>query len=226
MVRPISSLRLICFAALPLATAAHAQDEEPVTGVYAVARVGASINPKQKLKSDDISSSSFTDSSKFKTGLTGQIGGGYDFGMFRIEQTIGYNNDDLKLKNLDNNQVASGRTRSFSMSLAGYVDIPLHSIIVPYVGGGVGAARVEANMVRVDGTTGLGSSYSGKDWGLLWHADAGIGIQVAARTTLEVGARYSQTSRLSFAGQNFGTATSYQPTLRALSGTIGVRHVF
>ena len=93
------------------------------------------------------------------------------------------------------------------------------------------SASAEVIGVRVRGSALIRASMLAAARGELGVAeldieDAGIGIQVAARTTLEVGARYSQTSRLSFAGQNFGTATSYQPTLRALSGTIGVRHVF
>jgi opacity protein-like surface antigen len=61
---------------------------------------------------------------------------------------------------------------------------------------------------------------------MLVHADAGIGVRVAPKTTVEIGGRYAQTSRLKFDGQSDGVATTYEPTLRTLSATLGVRHVF
>lgn len=211
-------------AAMPLSSVAQAQDE-PARGIYAVARAGASVNSEQKFDVDSLPSQ-FDDKTKYKTGLTGEIGGGYDFGMFRVEQTIGYNGNSLNLKDLGTDSLpASGRTRSYNVSVSGYVDIPLHAVFVPYLGGGIGASRVDANLSRT-GANGLNSSYSGKDWGMTWHGDAGIGINVAPKTTVEVGGRYSQTSKLAFDGQDAGAATRYEPKLRTLSGTIGVRHIF
>lgn len=207
-----------------LASAAHAQTDAP-RGIYAVVRAGASINSDQKIDVERLPSQ-FDDKTKYKTGLTGEIGGGYDFGMFRIEQTIGYNSNNLDLKGIGSRDLpASGRTRSYNVSVSGYVDIPLHSVFVPYVGGGIGASRVDANLLRT-GAGGLVSQYSGKDWGMTWHGDVGIGINVAAKTTLEVGGRYSQTSKLAFDGTSSGVATRFEPTLRTLSGTVGVRHIF
>lgn len=221
----------LCFlalgvAALPFAAPASAQDE-PARGIYVVARGGASINPDQKLDVSNLpASSTFSEKTKYKTGVTGQIGGGYDFGMFRIEQTVGYTSSDLKLDDAQTGGfAASGKTKSLSMSVAGYVDIPVSTMFVPYVGGGIGGARVEANLARVT-ASGVGSSYSGKDWGMMWHADAGIGINIRPKTTLEIGGRYTQTSSLKFDGQNAGIATVYEPKLRNLSGTVGIRHIF
>lgn len=211
-------------ATASFSSAAQAQDE-PVRGIYAVARAGASVNSEQKFDIDSLPSQ-FDDKTKYKTGLTGEIGGGYDFGMFRIEQTIGYNGNNLDLKDLGTgNLPASGRTRSYTVSVSGYIDIPLHAVFVPYLGGGIGASRVDANLSRT-GANGLSSSYSGKDWGMTWHGDAGVGINVARKTTIEVGGRYSQTSKLAFNGQDAGAATRYEPKLRTLSGTVGVRHIF
>lgn len=226
MTRSIISITLLGLTALGLATPVWAQDDD--TGIYAVARVGASISPETKFGPDDLpSSATFDEKTKYKSGITGQIGGGYDFGMFRVEQTVGYTSNDLNLKDSDTGGlVGEGRTRSFTMSVAGYVDIPVHKVIVPYVGGGIGVARVDAELSRVSSATGVGSSYAGKDWGLLLHADAGIGVRVAPKTTLELGGRYSQTSKLKYAGQSGGVATSFEPKLRSLSATLGVRYLF
>jgi opacity protein-like surface antigen len=224
MTRFVFASLIVLGAAASLSSVAQAQDE-PARGIYAVARAGASVNSEQKFDVDSLPTQ-FDDKITYKTGLTGEIGGGYDFGMFRVEQTVGYNSNSLNLKDLGtDNLPASGRTRSYSVSVSGYFDIPLHAVFVPYLGGGIGASRVDANLSRT-GANGLSSSYAGKDWGMTWHGDAGIGINVAPKTTIEVGGRYSQTSKLAFDGQDAGAATRYEPKLRTLSGTIGVRHIF
>lgn len=206
-----------------LPTAAHAQDDE--RGIYAVARAGMAVDPEQKVDSADDIVSAFDDKTKYKSGFTGQIGAGYDFGMFRVEQTVGYTS--LKAKKLDEGGfTGEGRNKAFTMSVAGYIDIPLSSFIVPYVGGGVGITRVDASLARTDSLTGVASSYSGKDWGMLWHADAGLGIRVSPKVTLEIGGRYAQASSLKFDGLSAGQETVFEPKLRTLSGTLGVRYKF
>lgn len=81
-------------------------------------------------------------------------------------------------------------------------------------------------MARVDQITGTSSSYDGKDWGLLLHADAGIGIKVAPKVTVEVGGRYSWINKLKFEGQSGGAAATFEPKLSTISGTVGVRYAF
>jgi opacity protein-like surface antigen len=216
---------LACMTVIPLATAAQAQDA-PETGLYAVGRIGGSITPKQKLDFDDVSAS-FPDDAKYKTGLTGEIGAGWDFGRFRVEQTLGYAENDLNGKDLQSDGFdGDGRTRSLNLTVSGYVDIPVTARIVPYVGGGIGASRVETRLSATDASTGDVSSFDGKDWGLMWHADAGVGVRMAPKTTLEFGVRYAQTSRLKYEGVNAAIQTRYEPKLSSVSGTVGVRHVF
>ena len=225
MTRLTHGFILACMVAIPLSTAAQAQEARE-TGIYAVARVGGSITPKQKIDLNDLSAS-FPEDTKYKTGLTGQIGAGYDFGRFRVEQTLGYASNDLNAKDLRaGGLTGDGRTRSLSMTIAGYVDIPVTDRIVPYVGGGVGAARVETKLSGVNAATGDSSGFNGKDWGLMWHADAGVGVRMSPKTTLEFGARYSQTSRLKYDGLNAAIKTSYEPKLSSVSGTVGLRHLF
>jgi opacity protein-like surface antigen len=224
MTRLSFPIALIGLAGLPLlSTVAHAQDDQK--GIYAVARGGMAVNPEQKVDSASDVIDAFDNKTKYKSGITGEIGAGYSFGMFRVEQTVGYTS--LKAKNLDDNgSTGDGRNKAMSMSVGGYVDIPVSSIIVPYVGAGVGITRVDARLSQTNGTTGISSSYSGKDWGMLWHADAGVGIRVAPKVTLEVGARYSQTSGLKFDGISDGQDAVFKPKLTTLSGTMGVRYKF
>jgi opacity protein-like surface antigen len=223
MSRITSLLPLLGLIALPLATPAAAQDDVE-KGIYGVARVGGTFETKGKL---DENFGTFQDETKYNAGLTGELGAGYDFGMFRVEQTLGYS--DLKI-NRDKVEVngftADGRTKMFKVDVAGYIDIPIHPTIVPYIGGGVGAARVESRLSRVDQFTGVASRYDGKDWGLLLHADAGVGIKVAPKVTVEVGGRYTWVNQLKFEGQSNGVNTVFEPKMSTISGTVGVRYAF
>ena len=72
---------------------------------------------------------------------------------------------------------------------------------------------------------------NGRDWGLRWHADAGVGYSLSDSTTVELAGRYAQTTGLQFAARmplaNGGTvATSYKPKLTATSITVGLRQRF
>lgn len=219
-----SAFLLLGLAALPLATPAVAQSESDEKGFYATARIGGTINPDQKL---DAPGSTFEDKVKYKSGVTGEIGGGYDFGMFRLEQTIGYTTTSLNTSKTDvGGFIGDGRSKMFSLVVSGFVDIPVSKVIVPYVGVGAGIARVDAQLSRVDSVTGIGSSYAGKDYGILLHGDAGVGIHVAPKTVVEIGGRYTRVNSLSFSGQTDGTATRFKPEISTISGTLGVRYTF
>ncbi|MGC4252358.1 MAG: outer membrane beta-barrel protein [Sphingobium sp.] len=219
------ALCLAGFLGLPMmATSAQAQESDK--GIYAVARAGMAVNPDQKLDSADLpSDATFDEKTKFKSGFTGEIGGGYDFGLVRVEQASGYMS--LKAKGLNGDDFSGeGQNKAMYVQLGAYIDIPTGTFIEPFVGGGVGVARVDADFMRSDNLLGTSSNYSGKDWGLLYHVDAGVGFKVAPKVTVEVGGRYTQISGLKFDGVSGGQAAVFEPTMRTLSGTVGVRYKF
>ncbi|MCJ2185947.1 outer membrane protein [Novosphingobium beihaiensis] len=218
---------LLGFAALAATAAApvQAQDDDG-HGIYGVARAGASFQPKQTLDGSDFDvSDTFEKDTKYKSGLTGEIGAGYDFGIVRVEQTIGYTRHNPK--NLDlGDLVGDGSFNAYNLSLNAFVDLPVSKVFVPFVGGGAGVARVDADLARADTVANLSSSYSGKDWGFMWHADAGIGVRLSSKATVELGARYTRISSLKFDGQNNGEAAVFDPKMSTLSGTLGLRYSF
>lgn len=208
-----------------IAAPAQAQDEDG-KGIYAVARAGASFQPKQTLDGSSFDlSETFDEKTKYERGFTGELGAGYQFGMVRVEQTVGYTQQNPK--GLDAGDLTGdGSFNAYNVNLNAFVDLPVSKMFVPFVGGGVGLARVDADLSRADEVTGATSSYSGKDWGFLWHADAGIGVKVSSKATVELGARYTRISSLKFDGQNNGEATTFSPKMSTLSGTLGVRYSF
>lgn len=211
--------------AAALATSAHAQSVDKLTGLYAVARAGVAADTDIRLRGQGADLGAFRRDNDFKPGFTGELGGGYDFGGFRLEGTVGYATTKL---DRERQQIvgADGRARSFNLGLAGYVDIPLDKVIVPYVGGGIGASRVKASLMRPGTGAGGSSSYSGNDWGFAYHLDAGVGVRVAPATTIEFGARYMRTTKLDYDGRTGLIAQNFRPRLSSLSAMVGIRQVF
>jgi opacity protein-like surface antigen len=145
--------------------------------------------------------------------------------MFRIEQTFGY--AGLKPRNLNSgNYTGSGRTNALTLMVSGFVDIPTGTRFSPYLGAGAGAARVQSHLARVDQDTGDSSSYSGNKFGLLWHADAGVGYHITPHITAEFGGRYTSISNLSFDGQSNAAVITYKPKIGYFSALAGVRYAF
>lgn len=212
-------------AAVTIAAPAYAQEDD-TGGIYGVARAGASFQPKQTLDGSSFDlSETFDKKTEYENGFTGEIGAGYNFGMVRVEQTVGYTKHKPKGLDIDDFS-GDGSFNAYNINLNAFVDLPVSKMFVPFVGGGVGISRVDAALARSDDTTGASSDYSGKDWGFLWHADAGIGVRVTPKATVELGARYTQISGLKFDGQNNGEAATFSPKISTLSGTLGVRYAF
>lgn len=219
-----------------LAAPAAAQDTgpyaaAPVTaqdaGPYVVARAGVAVDSDLKFRDRDRTApSTYPENVDFKPGFTGEVGGGYDFGAFRVEGTIGYSQVKLDRKRAGAGFADDGRVRALNLGVSGYFDIPTGSAVTPYVGGGVGASRVDARLARVGATPTAVSSFRDKDWGFQWHVDAGVGIKAAERTTVELGARYTRTSALRFDGANGAAATEFEPRLASTSVMLGIRQGF
>ncbi len=207
------------------AAPAAAQSSEKVTGPYVVARAGVAADTDAKLRENGAALGSLSRESDFKPGFTGEIGGGYDFGGFRLEGTVGYTNAKLD-RERQGNVGADGRIRSVKLGIAGYVDIPVSDSVVPYVGAGIGASRVRTSLLRPGPTVAQDTRFAGRDWGLHFHVDAGLGIRLAPRTTLEIGARYMRTTKLEYDGGIGPSAQDFKPRLSSVSAMAGIRQVF
>ena len=190
---------ILLAAALGVSMPAMAQD----TGGYA----GVKLGPV------------FVDSEKFKAGndlykagaepgfnLAGQLG--YDFGLFRLEGELGFQNadgDDFTLLNdpalgavlgLNNGDEAllQGRRSALSGMVNGYIDLPTKSVWEAFVGGGLGIARVKNKSLRV-GTTELIDESEGS---FAWQGMAGIRRAISDAIDLSLEYRYFQAANSSF----------------------------
>lgn len=223
----------IAAATAGIAISAPASAQSTVAGPYIVGRIGSLIDSDLKMKGPNTAPpSTFPTNVDLRRGKSLEGGLGYDLGGFRLEATVGYTSARANAKRLDTaSLVSDGRSRTLSLGLAGYVDVPLEGPLRPFVGGGIDVVRVSERLSRTARTGGQGSTMNGRDWGVRWHADAGLGYALGEGTTIELAGRYAQTTGLRFAGRlplaNGGTvATSYKPKLTATSITVGLRQRF
>jgi opacity protein-like surface antigen len=232
----MKTIGLSALAALSaMAPSAASAQESPPQGIYGVARAGLAIDTDARFPSSDTTApATFQRDTDHKPGVTGELGLGYDFGAVRIEGTVGYATARLDRKKAQaGGFFVDGRTKALTLGLAGYVDIATGSAFTPYLGGGIGASRVDMRLSRLSGTPSAGSRFDDRDWGINWHADAGVAIAAGRSTTVDIGARYSRVSSLDFEGRT-GTATAmpsaaadaFRPRLSSWSAMIGLRQAF
>lgn len=229
MIRHLGPVLAVIIAAAPSVAFAQA---ERIEGTYGVVRAGVAPDTDARFRADDTAApATFQRNTDFKPGFTGEIGLGYKFGSIRVEGTAGYATAKLDRERAQaGGFTADGRARVFTLGVAGYYDFAPKSKISPYVGGGLGASRVTMRLSRLGGAPLAGSRFDGRDWGLTWHADAGVGIAAGRSTAIDIGARYSRTSALRFDGRT-GLATgtpaaaadSFRPRLSSWAAMIGVR---
>ncbi len=223
----------IALAAIPAAVfavpaaAQTAADPASEVGPYGVARAGVAIDTDYRFRDADVPNGTrFSRDVDFGRGFAGEVGAGYDLGLFRIEGTVGYSAANLDLDENVSGLSENGRLRSLTLGLSGYVDLPISANIVPYLGGGVGASRVDARQNRVAATPAAVTAFDDTDWGFNWHLDAGVGFNLTPATTVEVGGRYSRTTSLEFHGVGAGSAEGFRARLSSMSALLGVRQRF
>ncbi|NTW82870.1 MAG: porin family protein [Chlorobiaceae bacterium] len=150
----------------------------------------------------------------FKTGCLVNGAIGYDFGSFRVEGEIGYQNNEIKSFRGDVVEQASFAyppfnstdTASYSQKPSGdvkqtilscmvnlYFDLDLKSKQVrPYVIGGLGNASVSRDY-RLPGKT-----VSFSESVFAWQVGAGLAFRVSNKSTIDIGYRYFATDDVHF----------------------------
>lgn len=259
-----SQRALACLAAAGMIVALHSQSASAQTAPapraheaapYVVARAGVQIDSDLKLRRPDtVAPSRLLRDIDAKPGVTGELGAGYDFGGFRLEGTVGYGTAAVDREWLsDRTSTGSGRLKSLDLGVAGYVDLIPGARFSPFLGGGIGASRVDARVARLapavvaTGTTAprpgtpaaraaeagrIGTRMDDRDWGFKWHLDAGAGYNVAPGTTLEIAGRYSRTTSLDLQGRSIAAVgrpavtRSFEPRQSSASILLGLRQKF
>ena len=154
---------------------------------------------------------SFQETTGFDTGGIYQIGAGYQFNhWFRVDVTGEYrgntNFHGLDLSTFPNggpvgfgSDVYSAQKSEWLFLANAYADLGTWYCITPYVGAGIGAARVSiANFTDAGvnslfgGGVGSGLAYAatGSQWNFAWALHAGLAYKVNPNMTVELGYSY------------------------------------
>lgn len=122
--------------------------------------------------------------------LTGALG--LDFGLLRIEGEIFrsvYSIDNIKGAGVDVNAEGSFKTTAGMANI--FIDIPL-VVVTPFIGAGIGRARVDADDIRFRGV----DIVDDEDTVTAWQARAGIAFGILPLTDMTIGYRYFVTDDL------------------------------
>jgi opacity protein-like surface antigen len=156
---------------------------------------------------------SFSESTGFDTGGIFDLGAGYRFNSwFRADVTGQYrgntNFHGLDLISYPNggatgygSDLYSGQKSEWLFLANGYVDLGTWWCITPYIGAGIGAARVQiANFVDqgvaylYPAGSGVGpslvSAATGSQWNFAWALHAGLAYQINPNVAIELGYSY------------------------------------
>lgn len=163
MIRKFVRATLLAALLSSAAGVAHATE-----GWYSRVDVGYSTDGALETDSGDLD---------FDDNWSGHLGGGYGFqNGFRLEGELGYRNNDFE--DLD------GEASATSLMANLFYDFHRNGRIRPYIGVGVGAAKVEA-----EGVAGP-ISFDDDDTVVAYQGLIGVAFDVTERLDLDVGYRY------------------------------------
>lgn len=136
-------------------------------------------------------------------------------GEFEYNQTFGSAKDTRELATGD---ITQGKQSYRSYMINGYFDIPTYTPIRPYVGAGVGLARVKNRLTYLD------DDYVTKKrkTNVAYQLMAGVGYNITRNWTLDVGYRWVDNGKARWNTVN--GRTSFDSTQHQL--TMGIRYTF
>lgn len=217
-------IRSILLASVVAAVPSLAMAQEPMESWYL--SLGAGVNSLDEVEGVLTSSGGATTdfAVDFETGWA--FGGaiGYHWDMLRLELELSYRENDAS--DFDGADTTTGDVSQFAQMLNIVFDIPLGETVELSLGGGIGAAMVDA---EITATTVLGSAIvADDDYVLAYQAIAGLSIDVGERTELFAEYRYFATDGAELAGESIPgpTFVTEDFDLKNHTGLFGLRYYF
>lgn len=150
----------------------------------------------------DVSDSSGTGTIKMKPGYATGIAVGYNFGMLRIEEEVGYQMNDMDKFSGCSGGIcvsgipASGDASGLSLLTNAYVDFANSSPVTPFFTAGIGVAKIYVNDFVVAGFR-IGD---GDDTVVAYQLGVGIAFAIDQHLTFDLKYRYFATADPNFEG--------------------------
>lgn len=160
----------------------------------------------------------------FDSGYTfGATIGRHVFQDFRLEAELSYSKYDANTLDTTTRGAgpASGDLTATYLLANIWYDIPLESKISPYIGGGLGAARVNAK-VQFAGTSG----YKDGDTNFAYQLGLGFTYPVGNKLNLDIGYRYKAVPSLDFGDRTSPTVIYKDGTLSSHNLQVGLLYDF
>lgn len=110
--------------------------------------------------------------SKFDSAVALNGAVGYNFGTYRLEAALGYENHNYK-------DESSADASILTVMANGYYDIDTNSKIIPYLMAGAGLADVNVSWWTANSSTSF-----------VWQVGAGVGFKIDDNVTFDLGYRY------------------------------------
>lgn len=120
---------------------------------------------------------------------------GYDYGDFRTEAEIAYQKNNYKEMTAAITLPLSGDVSSLAFLINGYYDFHNNSPITPFVGGGIGYAKVTVSDLA-SGATVL--TAGDNDSALAYHVGVGASYGISETVAIDLKYRYFATQDLTF----------------------------
>lgn len=185
---------------LPFLALSSAQAAEQATGYYAEINTAASINSDSDLNAfkngagTEVSSTiDFDDSGSYQGAI------GYDFGDFRVDGELDYQQSDIKSIHVNSADYEGHGTFSVATLLAnGYYDFPTQTSFKPFIGGGAGFAHMMFDTPRA--STGFQSDDGATVFA--YHITGGAGYQINNQLGLQLSYRFFKTTEGTFDGSS------------------------
>ena len=207
----------VALATTVLATPAVARDNSGYIGLEAGGLIVENIHTDYRSATLDVDRAHGLDF-HHNVGFDGDLIGGWDFGMFRLEGEVAYKHAGLKeigfgpeLQDLHHGGFydANGHTNIFSGMINGLVDFGDAEGWSGYLGGGIGLASVKVNAQVDDPAFGVPGAalpnppittfdMSGSDSGVAWQLIAGVRMAVSSNIDIGLKYRYFNSAKLRF----------------------------
>ncbi len=112
---------------------------------------------------------------------------GHDFNPFRVEGELSWRNAEIDKHAINGRSTdVEGKVSSLGLMVNGWYDLHTASRWTPFIGGGIGGARIQTDYART-------SKDDKTDWVFAYQAGAGLGYKLNESTTLQAQYRYFTT---------------------------------
>jgi len=166
------------------------------TGFYISGNIGTGVPTDSDWS--DVYNETIHGSADSDAGLAFTGAAGYNFGMFRLEGELAYQQNDFNTGNIsfnNNNRYHSvdGDTSVWSGLVNGYFDFHNSSRFTPFVGGGIGLASIDIDTLGLDDDDSV----------FAWQVGCGVAFAINDQLNLDLTYRYFATEDPEYAGLNY-----------------------